>query len=152
MTLVEKINLLKSVIADLKDETALALTIQGLYTEAKNISLKDIPDLILQIRVYDFNYKFDFKALDSVGTIHSRNEGIATGGMKISPVPFNFRIADRMDFKTLTTITPRLSGVYGQDSSISVNCVFPTITYHKIDFKAVDSVPEKFIAPSEENE
>ena len=152
MTLVEKIDLLKSLISDLKEETALALTIQGLYTEPENISLKDIPDRILQIRVYDFNYKFDFKALDSVGTIHSRNEGTATGGMRIHPVPFSLRVAQKLNFKTDTPIVDAISGVYGQTSTISVNCVFPTITNHKLDFKVVDSVPDQFIPPNEETE
>lgn len=152
MTLVEKINLLNSLVANLRDETALALSLQGLYTRAEELHLKDIPDRILQIRVYDFNYRFDFKALESVGTIHSRAEGIAVGGMNINPVPVPLKIAEKLNMEKSTPITYCFSGVWGQNASIAIDCVFPTITYNKINFKAIDSAPEQFIAPIEETE
>lgn len=144
MTLVEKVDLLKSLISDLKEETALALTIQGLYTEPENISLKDIPDRILKIRVYDFNYKFDFKALDSVGTIHSRQEGMASGGMDINPVFPEFKVIDEFDMRTYTPIVKRNAGVWGQESSITMNCVFPEITTQKLDFVTISFNPENW--------
>ena len=152
MTLVEKINLLKSLVDELRDDTALALTMQGLYTLKEDLHLKDIPDRILQIRVYDFNYRFDFKSLESVGKIHSRAEGIAAGGSGIEPQCFNFRYKQKFNMKTLTPITYCYSGVWGQNSSLATDCVFPNITYHKINFKAIPSAPEQFIAPPEEEE
>lgn len=144
MTLHEKIQLLESLLVSLKEESALALTLQGLYTEPDKIKVKDIPDRILQIRVYDFNYKFDFKALDSVGTIHSRFEGTATGGMPINPVFPEFKVLDKIDMRTVTPIFKSLSGVYGQNSSIVVNCVFPTIETQKQDFNTVSIMPENW--------
>ena len=152
MTLVEKIDALKSLIDDLRAESALALSLQGLYTQAEDLHLKDIPDRILQIRVYDFNYKFDFKALESVGTIHSRAEGLPAGGMGIYPQAPALRTDVKLNMKQSTPITYCFSGVWGQPASIAIDCVFPTITYHKIDFKAIPATPEQFIAPPEEDE
>lgn len=152
MTLYEKVQLLQSLIEELKTDTALALTIQGLYTEAENIKLKDIPDLILQIRVYDFNYKFDFKALDSVGTIHTRASGISCGGMPIYPIPFELKIIEPVNLKIPTPVVPREAGVFGQNASIVTNCVFPNITTVPINFKAIASEPDQFIAPDGEDE
>ena len=153
MTLVNKINLLKTVLNNLKEDSALALTIQGLYTEAANIKVADIPNLILQIRAHDFNYKFDFKALDSVGSIHVRNEGTTAGGMQIAPVPFDFVVPTRMDLNVDGTIQlVATNGVYGRDlANIGFSIEFPTITHKKLDFKSVSVEPEQFIAPSEED-
>lgn len=144
MTLHDKIQLLESLLSSLKEESALALTLQGLYTEPAQIKIKDIPDLILKIRVYDFNYKFDFKALDSVGTIHSRQEGIASGGMDINPVFPEFKVVDEFDMRTYTPIVKRNVGVYGQESSITMNCVFSEITTQKQDFVTVSFIPENW--------
>jgi hypothetical protein len=140
MTLSEKMNLLNSLINDLRRDTALALTVQGVYTEFDNLHLKDIPDLIAKIRVYDFNYKFDFKALESVGVIHSRAEGVSTGGMSIDPQPFVLKSIIRFDMNTETPITYCYSGVYGQNSSITTNCTFPNISHYKIKFDTLDQI------------
>ncbi len=114
--------------------------------------MKDIPDLILQIRVYDFNYKFDFKALDSVGTIHTRATGNSCGGMPIYPIPFELKIAEPVNLKIPTPVVPREAGVFGQNASIVTNCVFPNITTAPINFKAITSEPDQFVAPDGEDE
>lgn len=144
MTLHDKVQLLESLLSSLKEDSALALTLQGLYTESDKIKIKDIPDLILKIRVYDFNYKFDFKALDSVGTIHSRQEGMASGGMDINPVFSEFEVMDEFDMRTYTPIVKRNAGVWGRESSITTNCVFPEITTQKLDFVTISFNPENW--------
>lgn len=154
MTLIEKIDLLNEVLADLKYKSALALTVQGLYTEASDIKLKDIPDLISKIRVYDFNYKFDFKALNSVGTLKVRNEGTSGGNMGISPLPLDLHVPSRISMKVATEIKYPEKGVFGRDSVISgIRCIAPTISFNKLDFSNISTEPTTFVAlPEEETE
>lgn len=154
MTLLEKNDLLNEVLADLKYKSALALTVQGLYTEASNIKLKDIPDLIGMIRVYDFNYKFDFKSLDSVGTLKVRNEGTSGGEMNITPTFPNLHDTIRMSVKVTTEIRYPEKGVFGRDSVISgIRCIAPTISFNKLDFSNISTEPTTFVAlPEEESE
>ena len=149
-TLSQKLSTIKTMLEELRVDAALALTVQGRRTEPDSYTLNELPELISQIRVYDFNYRFDFKALDSVGTIHSRAEGIAAGNSGITPECFNFKLLEKINMKTPTPITYCFSGVWGQNASIAIDCVFPNITYHKLNFKAITSAPEQFIAPPEE--
>ena len=103
MTLVEKINLLEQVLGRLKNETAEALTIQGLYREPEDFMIKDIPQLIRLIKTEDFQFRFNFKDMDSVGRIHARKTGEASGGLFFNPRPPAFIPGYQIDFSTFET-------------------------------------------------
>ena len=90
MTLVEKFDLLQKLLKELHVKSAEAFTIQGLYREPKDFIIKDIPNLIRLIRTEDFQFRFDFKSLDSVGTIRARLEGEPSGYSGIEPSPFAY--------------------------------------------------------------
>lgn len=105
MTLVEKLNLLQELLANLKEDTASAFTIQGLYREPEDFTIREIPDLIRLIKTEDFQFRFNFKDMDSVGRIRARKTGEAVGGLFINPRPAEFIVLDTFDFKTGYTIS-----------------------------------------------
>ena len=143
MTLVEKITLLEQVLERLKDETAEALTIQGLYREPEDFIIKDIPQLIRLIKTEDFQFRFNFKDMDSVGRIHARRTGEATGGLFFNPQPPPLVPGYPIDFTTRYTIaypTGKACGWYigGLQTNPEFNFV-PPITFN---FKAMKSMEQ----------
>lgn len=144
MTLVEKINLLKSVIDELKDKTALALTIQGLYREPEDFTVREIPDLIRLIKTEDFQFRFNFKDMDSVGRIRARKTGESVGGLTFNPHPADFIVLDAINLKANYTITVPVGKACGWHvGGMNTYGTMDDISVHLFNFKELESMSQQ---------
>ena len=144
MTLIEKLNLLKDLLANLKEDTASALTIQGLYREPEDFIISEIPDLIRLIKTEDFQFRFNFKDMDSVGRIHARRTGEAAGGLFFNPQPVEIIVLDKLDFKAVYTIECPLDKACGWHvGGLVTNGSMTDLTIHMFDFKGLESMSQQ---------
>lgn len=149
MTLSEKMQLLQSFLEDLHVESAKAFTIQGLYREPEDFIIKDIPDLIRLIKTEDFQFRFDFKSLDSVGRIKSASLGRSIGGINISIPAFDIEVCYTDLSVGPQPIFKPESGVWGMpDNNLPTNSQMTNQSFIEIDFSNIGSLPDTLIPAS----
>ena len=152
MTLSEKMQLLQELLQELHVESAKAFTIQGLYREPEDFIIKDIPDLIRLIKTEDFQFRFDFKSLDSVGKIRARLDGEPAGDSGIEPIPFDY-VFPTLDNKIVVGlnvgaqyVTRPNFGAWGMPTvTIATDPHIFEIHIPKMEFHFVETAPDSFI-------
>src|SRR5574344_1291076 len=154
MTLHEKLALIESTLHDIHIDTASALTIQGVYREPEDFMLQELGTLIRLIKTEDFQFRFDFKSLDSVGKIHARLEGISSGNSGISPIKYDHWWFTMDMSIPETKVKYPAHGCYGMpDQDIGITSSMEDIELHIFNFKELDSISANLVPmPEESNE